>query len=164
LRPTVIFGTEDVLINNIAWFLRRFPLFFVPGSGDDRLQPVFVEDVAELAVEAGEREDNTTIDAVGPETYTFEALVRRVAEQLGSRAKIIRANPRLALTLADIVGRIVRDAILTRDELEGLMANLLVSESEPTGQTSFSSWLEANSATVGRRYASELARHYRAAN
>ena len=115
-------------------------------------------------MEAGEREDNTTIDAVGPETYTFEALVRRVAEQLGSRAKIIRANPRLALTLADIVGRIVRDAILTRDELEGLMANLLVSESEPTGRTSFSSWLKANSATVGRRYASELARHYRAAN
>ena len=90
--------------------------------------------------------------------------MRRVAEQLGSRAKIIRANPRLALTLADIVGRIVRDAILTRDELEGLMANLLVSESEPTGRTSFSSWLKANSATVGRRYASELARHYRAAN
>ncbi len=164
MRPTVIFGTEDILINNIAWFLRRFPLFFVPGSGDYRLQPVFVDDVAELAVEAGEREDNTTIDAVGPETYTFEALVRRVAEQLGSRAKIIRANPRLVLTLADIVGRIVRDAILTRDELEGLMANLLVSESEPTGRTSFSSWLEANSATVGRRYASELARHYRAAN
>jgi len=163
LRPTVIFGTDDILINNIAWFLRRFPLFFVPGSGDYRLQPVFVDDVAELAVEAGEREDNTTIDAVGPETYTFEALVRRVAEQLGSRAKIIRANPRLALTLADIVGRIVRDAILTRDELEGLMANLLVSESEPTGRTSFSSWLEANSATVGKRYASELARHYRAA-
>ncbi|MBA2535954.1 MAG: NAD(P)H-binding protein [Actinobacteria bacterium] len=163
LRPTVIFGTEDILINNIGWFLRRFPLFLVPGSGDYGLQPVFVEDVAELVVEAGDREDNTTIDAVGPETYTFEALVRLIGEKLGSRAKIIHAAPRLALALSDVVGRIVRDVILTRDELEGLMANLLVSKGEPTGRTSFSSWLEANSATVGRRYASELARRYRAA-
>ncbi|MCA1703088.1 MAG: epimerase, partial [Actinobacteria bacterium] len=88
---------------------------------------------------------------------------RLIGEKLGSRAKIIHAAPRLALALSDVVGRIVRDVILTRDELEGLMANLLVSKGEPTGRTSFSSWLEANSATVGRRYASELARRYRAA-
>lgn len=40
IRPTVIFGPEDVLINNIAWLLRRFPVFAVPGAGDCRLQPV----------------------------------------------------------------------------------------------------------------------------
>jgi uncharacterized protein YbjT (DUF2867 family) len=164
LRPTVIFGTEDILINNIGWFLRRFPVFLVPGSGDYRVQPVFVEDVAALAVESGDGEENTTIDAVGPETYTFEALVRLIGEKLGSRAKIIHAPPRLALALSGIVGRIVRDVILTKDELEGLMGNLLESESEPTAPTFLSSWLDANSATVGRKYASELARHYRAAN
>jgi len=50
IRPTVIFGPEGILFNNIAWLLRKFPLFVIPGSGDYRIQPVFVEDVADMAV------------------------------------------------------------------------------------------------------------------
>ncbi len=51
LRPTVIFGKEDILINNIAWFLRRFPVFTLPGDGEYRLQPIYVADLAKLAAE-----------------------------------------------------------------------------------------------------------------
>ena len=161
LRPTVIFGIEDILINNIAWLLRRAPFFGVPGSGDYRLQPVFVEDVAELAVSASAEDDDIVVDAVGPEVYTFEALVRPLAETVGSRARVIHAAPRLALFLANLLGYVVRDVVLTRDELEGLMANLLVSTGSPTGPTRLSNWLKQNAHTVGSRYASELARHYR---
>jgi uncharacterized protein YbjT (DUF2867 family) len=161
LRPTVIFGTEDILINNIAWLLHRFPVFPIPGSGEYRLQPVFVEDVARLAVEAGEQDDNLVLDAVGPEIFTFNELVQQIRAVVGSRARLVHLPAGLALFLARLVGFLVRDVVLTHDEVEGLMANLLVSNAPPTGETRLSDWLERNMERAGSRYASELARHYR---
>jgi NADH dehydrogenase len=161
IRPTVIFGPEDILINNIAWFLRRFPAFAVPGTGNYRLQPVFVEDVAEIAVSAAIEDKNVVIDAVGPETYRFDELVRLIAEKVHSRAKIIHLRPGLALFLSRLVGYAVNDVILTRDEVAGLMANLLVSDGPPTGETRLGDWLDENAESVGTKYASELNRHYR---
>lgn len=164
IRPTVIFGEEDILINNIAWLLRHFPFFVVPGSGQYRLQPVFVEDVAEIAVAAGQRETNETIDAVGPEVFTFDELVRLIAEKTGSRARIIHLPPRVALFGSRTVGWVLRDVLLTRDELGGLMANLLVSDPGrpgPTGPTRLSDWLSENAERIGRGYSSELQRHFR---
>ncbi|MBI3945494.1 MAG: NAD(P)H-binding protein [Armatimonadetes bacterium] len=161
LRPTVIFGPEDILINNIAWLLRRFPLFAVPGSGEYRLQPVFVEDMAALAVAAAGSEQNVVMDAVGPETFTFDGLVRLIAGVVGSRARILHAPPGLVLFSAAVIGRLVGDVLLTRDEVEGLMAGLLVSDRPPTAQTRLSEWLRENADRVGARYASELRRHYR---
>ena len=161
LRPTVVFGPEGILINNIAWLLRRFPVFAVPGRGDYRLQPVFVEDVAELAVAAGDSRDNLILDAVGPETFTFDEFVRLVARAVGSRARLVHLPPGLALWLSRLVGLFVGDVVLTREEVDGLMANLLVSDAPPTGRTRLSNWLARNADQVGGRYASELDRHYR---
>jgi len=161
IRPTVIFGPEDILINNIAWLLRRFPLFAIPGAGDYRLQPVFVEDVAEIAVDAAHRQENVIIDAVGPEIYTFEELVRLIAARVSSRARIVHLRRGLALFLSRLVGYMVGDVVLTRDEVAGLMANLLVSQGPPTGRTRLSDWLSQHADRLGREYASELARHYR---
>ncbi|MBI3031252.1 MAG: NAD(P)H-binding protein [Candidatus Rokubacteria bacterium] len=158
LRPTVIFGAEDILINNLAWLLRRFPIFALPGSGEYRLQPVFVEDVAEIAVRVAGQGENVVLDVVGPETYTFRELVLLLAETVRSRARIIGVQPGLALFLSRLVGSLVRDVILTRDELEGLMASLLVSDRSPLGRTSLRLWLAENADRVGARYASELAR------
>lgn len=161
LRPTVIFGPEDILINNIAWLLRRSPVFAIPGSGDYRLQPVFVEDVADIAVSAAHQDANAIIDVVGPETYTFGELVRLIAETVHSRARIVHVGPGLALFLARLASRVVKDVVLTRDEVEGLMSNLLVSDGPPTGQTRLSDWLSRSADSIGTRYASELSRHYR---
>ena len=94
VRPTLVFGARDILVNNIAWILRRFPLFLVPGRGDYRVQPVAVEDVARLAVET-----RAAVDAAGPETLTFLELVHAVARAVGSRARIVRSSPGLALAL-----------------------------------------------------------------
>jgi len=160
IRPTLIFGPEDILINNIAWLLRRFPIFTIPGSGDYRLQPVFVEDVAEIAVSAGCKDDNIIIDAVGPEIYTFDEMVRLIAEKIHSRARIIHVRPGLALLLARLIGYALNDVVLTREEVEGLMASLLVSDRPPTGQKRLSDWLDQNVDSVGSKYASELSRHY----
>lgn len=161
IRPTVIFGLEDILINNIAWLLRKFPVFAIPGKGDYRLQPVFVEDVAEMAVAAAQQPQNWTLDAVGPEVYAFEELVRLIARHVRGRAKIVHFKPGLALFLARSVSHAVGDVILTREELDGLMAGLLVSSRPPTARTRFSRWLEENANSLGTSYSSELARHYR---
>jgi len=160
IRPTVIFGREDILINNIAWLLRRFPVFAVPGRGDYRLQPVFVEDVAELAVSAALKDRNIIMDAAGPEIYTFDELVRLIAETVGSKARIVHLPPGQVLFISKQIGRIINDVVLTRDEVAGLMANLLVSQDAPTGEKAFSDWLKENSGSVGAEYASELAKHY----
>ncbi|MBI2470787.1 MAG: NAD(P)H-binding protein [Planctomycetes bacterium] len=161
IRPTVIFGHEDILINNIAWFLRKLPVFAIPGEGDYRLQPVFVEDVTEIAVNAGQSNDNLVIDAVGPEIFRYEELIRLIAGKVQSKAKIVHLRPGLALFLSKFIGYMVNDVVLTRDEVEGLMGNLLVSKNLPTGKTRLTDWLSQNAGIVGNRYASELARHYR---
>jgi len=161
IRPTVIFGPEDILINNIAWLLRRFPVFAVPGSGHYRVQPVFVEDVAEIAVDAAHRDEDVVVDAVGPDTYTFDEMVRLIADKIRSKARIVHLSPALALFFARMAGYLVNDVMLTRDEVEGLTASLLVSSAPPTGHTRLDGWLDENAAAVGVRYASELSRHYR---
>jgi len=159
IRPTVIFGTEGILINNIAWLLRRFPIFPVFGSGDYRIQPIFVEDVAEIAISAGHKDDNMVMDAVGPEIFTFHKLVRLIVDKIHSRARIVHLRPALALLLARLIGYAVRDVVITKDEIEGLMSNLLVSERLPVGHTRLSEWLDQNADSVGAKYVSELKRH-----
>ena len=161
IRPTVVFGPADILINNISWALRRFPLFAVFGDGAYRIQPVFVDDLAELAIGAGQRHEDQLMDAVGPETFSFEEFVRCIGEAVGSRARIVHMKPGLALLLTRLAGYLVRDVVLTRDEVEGLMAGLLVSDGQPTCQTRLSDWLKSNRGILGARYASELGRHYR---
>ncbi|MFZ5824735.1 MAG: SDR family oxidoreductase [Bacillota bacterium] len=162
IRPTVVFGPEDILINNIAWLLRRFPLFIVPGSGDYRLQPIFVEDLAELVVRAGEAGgENMEIDAVGPERFTFDELVALVARTVSSRAARVHLPPAVALAAARGISRLLGDVLLTRDEVDGLMADLLIADGPPPGKRRLSDWLRENAPGVGARYASEVARHYR---
>jgi len=161
LRPTLLFGKESILINNIAWMLRRFPFFAVFGDGRYRLQPVHAGDLAALAIEVAERSENIVLDAVGPEIYTFEELVRFTGRCMGSRARIIHLPPGVALAFGKALGLLVGDVVITRDEIQGLMANLLVSEKTPTCPTRFSEWLKENAGELGVHYLSELQRHYR---
>jgi NADH dehydrogenase len=161
IRPTVIFGEGDVLINNIAWLARRLPLFGIPGTGAYHVRPVYVGDVADLAVDAGGRDDNLLIDAVGPETYTFDDLVRLVARHVGRRPRLVHLPPPALRGLVKVLGIALGDVILTVDEVRGLMAGLVATEGPATGATRLSEWLGEHAGDVGRVYASELARHYR---
>lgn len=161
VRPTVLFGGGDVLINNIAWLLRRLPVFGIAGSGDYRIRPVHVDDVAAIAVAAGRREDDVVLDAVGPETYTFEELVGLIANTVGHRPVIVHVPRRVALALAAMLGVLMRDVLVTGDELAGLLAELVVTDGPATGGVRFSEWLAEHARDIGREYASELARHYR---
>jgi|Deesub1362A_J573_1020465.scaffolds.fasta_scaffold00093_114 NADH dehydrogenase len=158
LRPAVIFGKEDILINNIAWFLRKFPVFGVFGSGEYKLQPIYVEDLAELAVEASKTYKNRIIDAIGPETYTYKELVREISSALGLSRPIISIPPQIGYLLGKLAGIVLGDVVITQDEIKGLMSNLLFTDSPPTGKTKFSEWIKCNAETLGLRYSNELNR------
>ncbi len=160
VRPAVVFGPEDILINNVAFLLRKMPVFLIPGKGHYRLQPIFVEDLATIMVESAARSGDVTMDAVGPEQPSFDELVKAVARTVHSRAIVVHAPSSMAFLAARVLGKFSGDVVLTRDELTGLMANLLIVKSEPTGSTLLSRWLTANALTLGRTYASEVSRHY----
>ena len=161
LRPTTLFGLESILFNNIAWMLRKFPVFAVPGSGSYRIQPVFVDDVAEMAVTQGHRDEPAELTAAGAEIFTFDELLTLLARETGSSARLLHVRPKRALQLTRMLGGVVDDVLLTRDEIDGLTRNLLVSEEPATGHTLLSEWLHRHGSSLGVRYYSELARHFR---
>lgn len=160
VRPTWVFGQNDILVNNVAWLLRRFPLFLLPSGSGYRVQPVAVEDVAELAVAAGSRAANEVFDAAGPEQVTFSDVVRLVRAAVGSRARLVDAPPRVILAVSRVFDVSARDVLLTREELEGLRASMLTSDEPPRGAASFTDWVERHGAELGRSYVSELARNF----
>lgn len=161
LRPAVLFGHEDILVNNIAWALRRFPVFGVFGDGRYRIQPIHVEDFADCAVALGESAEDRTVEATGPETFTYRELVAAVGEAIGVRRRIISLSPALGHLAGQVIGRVVGDVFITREEIGGLMADLLFVDAPPAGSTRLTEWARKNADTLGRRYASELARRVR---
>ncbi len=158
LRPTVLFGQEDILINNIAWMLRRFPVFGVFGDGSYKLQPIFVDDLAALAVDAADSQHDSVVDAIGPETFTYRELVSLIGRAIRRQRPIASISPRLGVAVGRLVGVFVRDVVVTSEEVAGLMQNLLVTSSAPAGTTPLSQWVVQNQDTLGRRYSNELAR------
>ncbi|MFQ5749277.1 MAG: epimerase, partial [Planctomycetota bacterium] len=136
----------------------RLPVFGVFGDGEYRLQPIFVDDLAELAVREGQSEENRIIDAIGPETFTFRGLVKAVGEIIGKRRPIISVPPGVGYLAAWMIGRMVGDVFLTRQEISGLMQGLLCTESEPAGKKKLTEWARQHAGGLGVRYSSELAR------
>jgi NADH dehydrogenase len=161
VRPTLLFGEGDVLINNIAWLLRHLPVFGIPGDGRYRVQPMHVRDHAALLVQTGLESTNQTVDSAGPDIFAFEELVRLLRRAMGVHTLVLHLPPALAMVGANMAGRLTGDILLTRDELDDLMHDILVSHEPPRGRIRLTDWLKTNADTVGRVYASEVARHYR---
>ncbi len=155
VRPTLVVGAKDVLTNNVAWFLRRFPVFAVPGGRGYRLQPVLRDDVARIVADAVERTEPIEVDAAGPEIVTFDEYVHRLAAALGVCRGFVTLPPPMVIAGLRIVGTVLRDTVLTPEELEGLRADLLVSRSAPLGTSSVFDWLSRHAAGLGRRYVND---------
>lgn len=160
LRPTLIFGgREEILVNNIAWLLRRLPLFLLPEGGHCRLQPVSVIDLAAIAADFGETDGNVVLDLAGPETFTFAEFVAQIRNAVGSHARLLSAPSGFVSTCSTLAGYLLRDRLLTRDELGALTDNLLACETATT-RSRFSDWLDANASWLGGDYANELRRNW----
>lgn len=160
VRPALIFGAGDILINNIGWLLRHFPVFAIPGAGNYKVQPIAAEDLADIMIGLADKRNNMVVDALGPDILTFEQLVKLIATAVGSRALLLKVPPQLSLLSSRLLNNVVKDVLLTDDELQGLMSNLLTSESPPNANTHIEDWLMANTTSIGVKYASELARHF----
>lgn len=158
LRPTVLFGEQDILINNIAWLLRHLPVFGVFGTGEYRLQPIFVDDLASLAVAQGSSRESVVIDAIGPETFTFRSLVETVGQAIGRTRPIVSIPPSIGYGIGWVLGRLLGDVIITKPEIEGLMADLLYVNAPPAGTTALSTWARSHASGLGLWYSSEMAR------
>ena len=158
LRPAVLFGEEDILINNIAWMLRHLPLFVIFRDGRYRLQPIYVYDLAQLAVEQGRSNVNGIIDAIGPETFTYLELVQTIGKVIGKKRPILSVALAIGYWAGWLLGKLVKDVIITREEIEGLMRNLLYTPSAPAGKTRLTDWAQDHADALGQHYAGELAR------
>jgi nucleoside-diphosphate-sugar epimerase len=158
LRPTVLFGKEDILINNIAWVLRHLPVYGVFGDGQYKVQPIYVDDLAKIAVEQGRVRKNCVIDAIGPETFTYRELALCIGEIIGKRRPIVSIPPSLGYIVGWVIGKLVGDVMITREEIAGLMANLLYVDSPPAGSTRLTDWARERASTLGLYYTNELAR------
>lgn len=161
VRPTLVFGDEDILVNNIAWLIRKFPLFPIFGDGTYRVQPVFVKDLASIAVESSRGEKSVILDAIGPETFTFQEFVQLIASAIKPAAALIHIPPAIGILFGKLIGLVLRDNILTRNELKGLMDEMLTSKQQPNGSTAFSDWLESHKEKIGSVYSSEIERHFK---
>ena len=142
----------------IAWTLRRLPVFGVFGDGQYRLQPMHVDDFAALAVAQGKDRADRVIDAIGPETFTYRRLVEEISDIIGVHRLIVSVPPSIGYAVGTVLGKLLGDVMITRDEVEGLMTNLLVTSSPPAGMTRLTDWARKHAATLGKHYASELAR------
>jgi len=160
-RPSILFGGDGVLLNNIAWLLRRLPVFAIGGRGDYRVRPIHVDDLAQLCLSLGGRTDSVTLDAVGPDSLTFREMVLAIRAAVGSRALIVPAPGWAIPPLSAALGTVLRDVLLTSDEYRAMAAGLADSDGPATGQTGLIDWIAKHGHDLGRRYANELARHYR---
>jgi uncharacterized protein YbjT (DUF2867 family) len=162
VRPTWLFGGQrDVLVNNIAWILRRVPVFALPGGGY-LVQPVHVDDLARICVEAAAVDEDLVIDAAGPERMQFAELIALVRAAVGNHGPVIRLPPVIMTAAARALGLLVGDVVLTADEITGLTDGLLVSHDPPRGEIAFSDWLDQHATSIGSSYANELQRHFAA--
>jgi NADH dehydrogenase len=152
LRPAVLFGKEDVLINNLAWTLRHLPAVAVFGDGSYRLQPIHVDDLARAAAENIGAGRNEMIEAIGPETFTYRELVAEAGKAIGVRRPIVSVPPALGYWGSRLIGLLVRDVVVTREEIRGLMEGRLCVDAPPLGTTKLTEWMRSHRDTLGRRY------------
>ncbi len=98
------------------------------------------------------------VDAIGPQTFTYRNLVEQIGQIIGHRRPIISLPPSVGYWIGRALGVGVRDVVTTREEIEGLMAELLYTDSAPAGRTRLTDWARDHADTLGRTYANELTR------
>lgn len=162
LRPAVLFGetpAESILINNMAWALRHLPAVATFGRGNYRLQPIHVQDFADLALdEAEQTAPHRIINATGAETYSFRELWRLLAQGMHLHRPVLPVPASFGLLAAQVLGTLMGDIMLTREEIAGLSQGRLAVDTPPAGQRSLRAWVGQYADALGRTYESELAR------
>ncbi len=162
LRPAILFGGDGVLLNNIAWLLRRLPVFAIGGRGSYRIRPIHIDDLARLSVSLGAQRRHNGGRCRGPGTPDL----RRAGPAdpgHGREAAPASCNVPGAImpALSSALGLVLRDVLLSREEYQAMAAGLADTDGEATGTIAVSHWLADHAEILGRRYANEIDRHFR---
>lgn len=132
IRPAVMFGEDDAFLNTIVKLLKRLPAYPLFGGGLTRLQPVFVEDVAEAVARAFNPDvaHPVTCELGGPRVYTYEALITEVADRLGKSPVFVPMPFPLWHILARIA-EMLPGAPLSRNQVELMETDTIASAGMP---------------------------------
>ncbi len=161
VRPSVMFGGPEVLLSNVAWLLRRMPLFTVPGDGRYLIRPTHVEDLADLMVRLGTAgRDDVVQNAGGPETFEFGKLVRFIRDTIGARSWVVRSPRALVVPATKVLSRITGDVVVHPEELDALMAGLASCDGPPAGDRRYTDFLRSVRHEYGRHYTNEVRRNF----
>lgn len=166
VRPGVLFGRGDILVNNIAWVFRHMPVFGIFGDGRYELAPLHVEDFARIVVRAIDADaglaihgdGGRVIDCHGPQRFMYRDLVKQVGEIIGIRRPMMRVSPGVGYAVSKVLNPFVKDVIITREEIDGLMRGLLWSAKPSLGTIQLTKWAREHAANLGTKYASEVQR------
>ena len=160
VRPAILFGGDGVLLNNIAWLLRHLPVFAIGGTSYYRIRGIHVDDLAQLCLQKGAESFDSVSDAVGPERPTFVELVNSIKDTVKSRSLLVHVPEGVLPLFSRVVGAVVGDVLLTRDEYRAMADGLADTEGPATGSTLLSDWLVEHAPILGLTYANELKRHF----
>jgi NADH dehydrogenase len=133
VRPAVMFGPDDAFLTTILKLLRQLPIYPMFGRGLTRLQPAYVEDVAEAIGRIMQRAETPSMifELGGPRVYSYEEFLRAVAHQAGL-APLLIPIPFAVWHALSWAFEILPGPLLTRNQVE-LMQIDTVSSPEMTG-------------------------------
>jgi uncharacterized protein YbjT (DUF2867 family) len=132
VRPTVMFGPDDAFLTIILKLLRRLPIYPMFGRGRTRLQPVYVEDVAEAVARVMRRAGthSTTFEFGGPRIYSYEEFLRSVAHQAGLTPLLVPIPLAVWHALAG-ASEMFPSPLLTRNQVDLMQIDTLSSPEMP---------------------------------
>ena len=118
-RPSMIYGPHDISINVLAKLLRRSPFMPVFGSGNAKIQPVSIENVAKAFVAAIKNDETIgrTYDLCGPEAFTWNELYDKLMKLQGIRRVKLHLPLPIAMAEAAVLEKLLSNPPFNRDKV-----------------------------------------------
>ena len=114
-RPSLVYGPEDKVVNGLARALRYAPVFGVPGTGRQKVQPVLVDDLAACVMLAvSGRGRNGTYEVGGPDLMTFDEMMRIIMDASGHRRPLFHIPEGIMRGVGGIAREIAEAASVAR--------------------------------------------------
>jgi uncharacterized protein YbjT (DUF2867 family) len=124
IRPAVMFGPDDAFLTRILELLKRLPIYPMFGNGQMKLQPVYVEDVGQAIAKLLHEEQTGSLvfEFGGPRVYSYEDLLRTVANAAGAKCILIPL-PFTAWHLLARIAETLPNPPITRNQVELMQIN-----------------------------------------
>ena len=132
IRPAVMFGPDNSFLTTIITLLERLPIYPMFGRGLTRLQPAYVDDVAEAITRALQRTEKypITFECGGPRVYSYEELLKAVAHEAGLKPKLIPI-PFAAWHVLAWFAEMLPNPPITRNQVELMQVDNVASPEMP---------------------------------